>query len=74
MEDETDCNALANDADVESMELAIICKLLETALSPTFIEFAREEETNEILLSKEAVAEFRLFCIVTIDAAADAEF
>lgn len=73
-EEDTDCNALANDAEVESTELATTCKLLDTELIPKLIEFANEADTNDILSSSDAVAEFRLFRIVTTDAAADAEF
>jgi hypothetical protein len=74
IDEDTDCRAFAKDAEVELTELATTCKLLDTELIPKLIEFAKEAETNEILSSSDAVAEFSVFRTATIDAAADAEF
>jgi hypothetical protein len=74
MEEETDWRALAKEAEVESIELATTCKLLDTEFTPKLIEFANEADTDEILPSRDIVAEFKLSCIVVTEAAADAEF
>ena len=73
-DDDTDCSDAAKEDDVLTIESFVNFKLEDTALILPEIAFSSDEETWDIAAYKEDVAEFKLFCIETIDAAADAEF
>jgi len=73
-DDDTDRMDPANEEEVLIIESFVNFKLEDTALILPEIVFSNDEETWDIAAYNEDVAEFRLFCIETTDAAADAEF